>query len=103
MYAKQDATLRHVFEACGHPRRSRSGGCEASAVCTRTGVVMNARMLLCVATLATAAFAGGGVWLDQTSIAAETRAYRASRTSDGRPNLNGIWQAINTATWDLVD
>jgi hypothetical protein len=25
------------------------------------------------------------------------------RTADGRPNLNGIWQALNTAGWDLQD
>ena len=23
------------------------------------------------------------------------------RTPDGQPNLNGIWQALNTANWDL--
>jgi hypothetical protein len=28
-------------------------------------------------------------------------AYRAPRTPDGRPSLNGIWQAINTANWDI--
>ncbi|HKE85837.1 MAG TPA: hypothetical protein VKB50_18885 [Vicinamibacterales bacterium] len=28
-------------------------------------------------------------------------AYRAPRTADGKPNLNGIWQAMNTANWDL--
>src|SRR4030095_11820353 len=28
-------------------------------------------------------------------------AYRAPRTADGKPNLNGIWQALNTANWDL--
>jgi len=27
--------------------------------------------------------------------------YRAPRTADGRPSLNGIWQALNTANWDL--
>ena len=32
---------------------------------------------------------------------AQTPAYRAPRTPDGKPNLNGIWQAINTANWDL--
>jgi len=26
---------------------------------------------------------------------------RALRTADGKPNLNGIWQALNTANWDL--
>jgi len=27
--------------------------------------------------------------------------YKAPRTADGKPNLNGIWQALNTANWDL--
>lgn len=26
---------------------------------------------------------------------------RAPRLPDGKPNLNGIWQAVNTANWDL--
>jgi hypothetical protein len=28
-------------------------------------------------------------------------AAQGGRTEDGRPNLNGIWQAINTANWDI--
>jgi len=27
--------------------------------------------------------------------------YAAARTADGRPDLNGIWQALTTAYWDL--
>src|SRR5260370_33526996 len=27
--------------------------------------------------------------------------YRAPRTVDGKPNLSGIWQAVNTAEWDI--
>jgi hypothetical protein len=29
--------------------------------------------------------------------------YRAPRTSDGKPDLNGIWQVLNTAAWDVQD
>ena len=30
-------------------------------------------------------------------------ANRAARMPDGKPNLNGIWQAMNTANWDLQE
>ena len=30
-----------------------------------------------------------------------TTQYRAPRTPDGRPNLSGIWQAMNTAEYDI--
>src|SRR5437870_6570461 len=33
--------------------------------------------------------------------AAQAPPYRAPRTADGKPNLNGIWQALNSADWDL--
>src|ERR1700730_7525716 len=29
--------------------------------------------------------------------------YRAPRTTDGKPDLNGVWQALNTASWDIQD
>jgi len=28
-------------------------------------------------------------------------AYRAPRTKDNKPDFNGIWQAVNTANWDV--
>src|SRR5229473_2591996 len=33
--------------------------------------------------------------------AAQAPTYRAPRTADGKPNLNGIWQALNAADWDV--
>jgi hypothetical protein len=32
-----------------------------------------------------------------------TPTYKAPRLADGKPNLNGIWQAVNTANWDVED
>jgi hypothetical protein len=31
------------------------------------------------------------------------QAYKAPKGPDGHPNFNGIWQAINTANWDLQE
>src|SRR5215813_9183356 len=33
--------------------------------------------------------------------ASGAEAYRAPRSADGKADLNGIWQALNTANWDL--
>lgn len=34
-------------------------------------------------------------------LAGQTAAYRAPRLADGKPDLNGIWQALNEANYDL--
>jgi hypothetical protein len=34
---------------------------------------------------------------------AQPTSYKAPRTADGHPDLNGIWQALNTANWDIQD
>jgi hypothetical protein len=34
-------------------------------------------------------------------IAGQSATYRAPRTKDGRPDLNGFWQAVNTANYDV--
>ena len=39
-----------------------------------------------------------------TSIPAQAQqAYRAPRTPDGHADLRGIWQAVNTAVWNIQD
>jgi hypothetical protein len=37
----------------------------------------------------------------QAAPAVQAPTYRAPRTKDGKPNLNGIWQAVNEANWDI--
>src|SRR5215475_7491666 len=39
----------------------------------------------------------------RTNAPASPPAYRAPRVADGHPDLNGIWQAMVTANWDLQD
>jgi len=39
--------------------------------------------------------------LNSTPAAGQAQAYRAPRAVDGHPDLNGIWQAMNEANYDL--
>src|ERR1700720_4741441 len=41
--------------------------------------------------------------LGATPAARAAEPYKAPRTADGKANLNGIWQALNTANWDLQE
>lgn len=34
---------------------------------------------------------------------AQTAPYRAPRAADGHPDLNGVWEALNSANWDIED
>ena len=38
-----------------------------------------------------------------TTSTSSQQAYRAPRTPDGRPDLQGVWQALNTAVWNVQD
>src|SRR5215468_9128449 len=38
-----------------------------------------------------------------TATASGAEGYTAPRTADGKANLNGIWQALNTANWDIQE
>jgi hypothetical protein len=52
---------------------------------------MRNRLIILAIALAVAATLG----------AQTTTPYRAPRGPDGKPNLNGIWQAMNTANWNI--
>ena len=39
----------------------------------------------------------------QQSGRGQATTYRAPRAADGHADLNGVWQAVNTANWDLQD
>jgi hypothetical protein len=42
-----------------------------------------------------------GLLLAMIPVVGQTAASRIPRMPDGKPNLNGIWQTMNTANWDL--
>jgi hypothetical protein len=39
----------------------------------------------------------------QAPVAAKTSSPTVRKLADGKPDLNGIWQAVNTAAWDIQD
>ena len=43
------------------------------------------------------------VLLSLAAAPAAAQAPALARTSDGKPNLQGVWQVLNTAAWDIQD
>ena len=48
-----------------------------------------------------AAVVAGVTWFALVELAAQAPAYRGPRTPDGKPDLNGIWQVLNEANFNL--
>ena len=53
-----------------------------------------------VAVIVAAAVAGAALWTHLPRWSA-AEPYRAPRTADEVPDLNGVWQALNTANYDI--
>jgi hypothetical protein len=58
------------------------------------------RVAAWVAIIVAAAVAGTAIGT-QLPVAARAESYKAPRTADGAPDLNGVWQALNTANFDI--
>jgi len=61
------------------------------------------RATILVVTAAAGALALAILGLAAASSSGQSAAYKAPRTPDGKPDLNGIWQVMNTANWDIQD
>jgi hypothetical protein len=59
-----------------------------------------ASLVIIIAAIAAFALLRGA---GQRSSPAPTSASSLPRTPDGHPNLNGVWQVLNTASWDIQD
>ena len=51
----------------------------------------------------TYAILAAAIALSSNSVLGQDGDYRAPRTVDGHPDLRGIWQALNSAVWNLED
>src|SRR5216684_3371965 len=58
-------------------------------------------MWMTIQKLMKAVLAGAALALAVIHVAGQTPTYRAPRTPDGKPDLNGIWQSLNEANYDL--
>jgi hypothetical protein len=81
-------------------RRGSAAAPSAAAVGTRVHIMGNrfvSSAIVAVAVSLTPVPVAG------QALAAKSQAYATPRTPDGTPDLQGIWQVLNTAAWDIQD
>jgi hypothetical protein len=61
------------------------------------------RGLLALAAVGAVLWSAAPPTAGQSPAAGRFPPYRAPRAADGHPDLNGIWQALGSANWDLLD
>ena len=87
-------------------RRLRSGGELQSGLVYyplyREGADMRNRFTATGAMIPTAAVLAV-LWLGMIRTAGQAPGFAPPRGPDGHPKLDGIWQALNTANWDIQD
>src|SRR5437899_8211281 len=69
--------------------------------CRATPPLRGGEYVIRALVVCTLAIAAGCLALEVTAIAQSPAP--PPRTADGKPNLNGIWQVLNTAAWDIQD
>ena len=81
-------------------RRGSTAARSAAAVGTRAQIMgsrfINSAIVAVAVSLTPVPVAG-------QAPAAKSQAYTPPRTPDGKPDLQGIWQVLNTAAWDIQD
>ena len=82
------------------PSYPRHNG-RASASITRCGAIHMTNLVRSAATMVIAAAAGAALATLAMPVAGQAPPNRAPRTASGKPDLNGIWQALNEANYDI--
>ena len=90
-HARRPQHWHNAPGACGVRNQVRRGGSPVRRRLVRSMIALAVLAIVSLAPMPGAA---------QTSA---TTTYTPPRTPDGQPDLQGIWQVLNTAAWDIQD